>query len=206
MARVPVQRVRAAESPRKCRGQRAEHFRTGGRDREIPVARLVRSRDQRRTVAGLRRGTGRVVARGDHIADHRRVDLAGLHRADMRLVEVADDRDHRRRPARRHPVGGHRVVRPPQRRFRAIRDDHNRLANLRRRQRLVDDLLRRDQCPASVIVFNTRTPRNSADGQPWLTAATCPGCALPQLNAPPSRQVDYPPTASSDPQKSVVVA
>ena len=64
----------------------------------------------------------------------------------------------------------------------------------------------RDQCPASVIVFNTRTPRNSADGQPWLTAATCPGCALPQLNAPPSRHVDSPPTASSDPQKSVVVA
>ena len=49
-------------------------------------------------------------------------------------------------------------------------------------------------------------PRNSADGQPWLTGATCPGCALPQLNAPPSRQVDGPPTASIAPQKSVVVA
>ena len=33
-------------------------------------------------------------------------------------------------------------------------------------------------------------PRNNAEGQPWLTGATCPGCALPQLNAPPSRQVD----------------
>ena len=60
--------------------------------------------------------------------------------------------------------------------------------------------------PASVRVLSTLMPRNSADGQPWLTAATWPGCALPQLNAPPSRQVDGPPTASSAPQKSVVVA
>ena len=50
------------------------------------------------------------------------------------------------------------------------------------------------------------TPRNSAVGQPWLTAATCPGWALPQLNAPPSTQVSGPPTASIEPQKSVVVA
>lgn len=43
------------------------------------------------------------------------------------------------------------------------------------------------------------------DGQPWLTAATCPGWALPQLAAPPSTQVEGPPTASIEPQKSVVV-
>ncbi len=48
--------------------------------------------------------------------------------------------------------------------------------------------------------------RKSAVGQPWLTAATCPGWALPQLKAPPSTQVSGPPTASIDPQKSVVVA
>ena len=60
--------------------------------------------------------------------------------------------------------------------------------------------------PASSRVLSTFTPRNSADGHPWLTAATWPGCALPQLNAPPSRHVDGPPTASIEPQKSVVVA
>ena len=27
---------------------------------------------------------------------------------------------------------------------------------------------------------------SKADGQPWLTGATCPGWALPQLKAPPS--------------------
>src|SRR5205085_11706558 len=93
-----------------------------------------------------------------------------------------------------------------QRRFGAIGDDHNRLVDGRGGQRVIDHLLWRDQCSASVIVFNTRTPRNSAVGQPWLTAAICPGCALPQFDAPPSRHVDSPPTASSDPQKSVVVA
>ena len=60
--------------------------------------------------------------------------------------------------------------------------------------------------PASVAVFSTLIPRNSADGQPWLTGATWPGWAFPQVNAPPSRHVDGPPTASSAPQKSVVVA
>ena len=43
-------------------------------------------------------------------------------------------------------------------------------------------------------------------GQPWDTAAIWLGWALPQLNAPPSTHVCRPPTASSDPQKSVVVA
>jgi len=49
-------------------------------------------------------------------------------------------------------------------------------------------------------------PRNRADGVPWLTAATCPGWALPQFIAPCSTHVDGPPTASIEPQKSVVVA
>ena len=31
---------------------------------------------------------------------------------------------------------------------------------------------------------------NSAEGQPWLTGATWPGCALPQLKAPPRRHVE----------------
>ena len=81
----------------------------------------------------------------------------------------------------------------------------NRAASAKRD---VDDLLCTDHRhrPPSVRVLSTLTPRNNADGQPWLTGATCPGCALPQLNAPPSRHVDAPPTASIAPQKSVVVA
>ena len=50
------------------------------------------------------------------------------------------------------------------------------------------------------------TPRKRAEGQPWETAATWPGWALPQLNAPPRTYVCGPPTFSIEPQKSVVVA
>src|SRR5574337_518980 len=60
--------------------------------------------------------------------------------------------------------------------------------------------------PPSVRVLSTLTLRNSADGQPWLTAATWPGWDLPQLNAPPTSKVCAPPTASIAFQKSVVVA
>ena len=58
----------------------------------------------------------------------------------------------------------------------------------------------------SSLVLRIRTSRNSAAGHPWETGATWPGWALPQLTAPPSSQVCGPPTASIDPQKSVVVA
>ncbi len=60
--------------------------------------------------------------------------------------------------------------------------------------------------PASWTVLRMLTPRNSATGQPWLTAATWPGWALPQFIAPPSRYVEGPPTADIERQKSVVVA
>ena len=96
------------------------------------------------------------------------------------------------------PVGDQndRLVGPPQPR----RLGERRLDDLRCADHDSDPRL------SSSAVLSTLTPRNSADGQPWLTAATCPGCALPQLNAPPSRHVDGPPTASIEPQKSVVVA
>ena len=40
--------------------------------------------------------------------------------------------------------------------------------------------------PDSSAAFSTRTCRNRAAGEPWLTGATWPGCPLPQLKAPPS--------------------
>ena len=85
------------------------------------------------------------------------------------------------------------------------RDEHGAPAPPGHGQRPLDDLLRRsDRLPP--LVLSTFTPRNSADGQPWPTAAICPGWAFPQFIAPCERQVDGPPTASSEPQKSVVVA
>ena len=63
----------------------------------------------------------------------------------------------------------------------------------------------RGHAPSSAVL-STRTPRISAVGQPWLTGATCPGWPFPQLNAPSSRYVCGPPTASMEFQKSVVVA
>ena len=55
---------------------------------------------------------------------------------------------------------------------------------------MLDELLRASVVVISglppSVVLRMRTPRNSAGGQPWLTAATWPGWALPQLNAPPS--------------------
>ena len=71
-------------------------------------------------------------------------------------------------------------------------------------KRTLDALLRCHR-PSS-RVLSTLTPRKRADGQPWLTAATCPGWAFPQFIAPPSTHVDGPPRPSSEPQKSVVVA
>ena len=101
-----------------------------------------------------------------------------------------------------------------QRRLALVRvaDDRDAVVGRRRRERVLDQRLRADAVraviswPASSVVLRMRTSRNSAVGQPWLTAATWPGWALPQLNAPPSSQVCGPPTASIEPQKSVVVA
>ena len=126
------------------------------------------------------------------------------------LSPLAHNGNHRDAAADRNPVGGHRIARPPQRRLDLVGDQHHGLVGAAELGRLfqdeVDDLLRGDHRPPSVRVLSTLTPRNNADGQPWLTAATWPGWALPQLNAPPSRQVDGPPTASMEFQKSVVVA
>ena len=44
----------------------------------------------------------------------------------------------------------------------------------------------RHQAVPSSVVFRTLMPRKSAEGQPWLTEATWPGCAFPQFIAPPS--------------------
>src|SRR5262249_36145597 len=131
-------------------------------------------------------------------------------RADVRAATYAHNGNHGSAAADRRSVGGHRVVRPAQRRVGAVGDQDHRFVGPTQPRRLVqnelDDLLCGDHRPPSLRVLSTLTPRTNAAGQPWLTGATWPGWALPQLNAPPSRQVDRPPTASIEFQKSVVVA
>ena len=110
-----------------------------------------------------------------------------------------------------HAVGGQGVVGPAQVGAGGVADDRDAVVGDRGRQRVLDERLRGPgvgghRWPASSVVLRMRTSRNSAVGQPWLTAATCPGWALPQLKAPPRIQVSSPPTASMEFQKSVVVA
>ena len=59
----------------------------------------------------------------------------------MRAVTLAHNGNHRRRPAERHPVGGHRVARPAQRRLGVIADQHDGLHGAGRFENQVDDLL-----------------------------------------------------------------
>ena len=212
VARVPVQAVGAREGARQRFGNAAEDLDAGAGNRCIPIAYITRCGKRRCAVAGFRRRERSVLRRRHQCGDGRRIDLGGCQRPHVSAIASPDHRDHRDSALHRNTVGGHRIVRPPQRGVAGVGDRHDRLVGLaqprRLRQRDVDDLLCGDHRhrPPSVRVLSTLTPRNNAAGQPWLTGATCPGCALPQLNAPPSRHVDAPPTASIAPQKSVVVA
>ena len=208
----PYSRSARGKAARQRFGDAAEDLDAGAGNRCVPIARRVRCGQWRCAVAGLRCRKRCLLRRRHQCGDDRRIDLAGRQRRHVSAIASPDHRDHRGSAVHRNTVGGHRIVRPPQRGVAAVGDHHDRLVGLaqprRLRQRHVDDLLCTDHRyrPPSVRVLSTLMPRNNAAGQPWLTGATCPGCALPQLNAPPSRHVDAPPTASIAPQKSVVVA
>ena len=62
------------------------------------------------------------------------------------------------------------------------------------------------QWPASSMVLRMLTPRNSADGQPWLTGGDLAGLGLAAVEGAAEHPGVGPPTASMEPQKSVVVA
>src|SRR4029079_9623985 len=112
------------------------------------------------------------------------------------------ERDHGDPDVVADAVGGERVVGPAQVGVGLVLHDHDALGRRAGLQCVVDEMLRAargashsatasspgastgSREPPSSDVFSTLTPRNSADGQPWLTAATCPGWALPQLKAP----------------------
>ena len=123
------------------------------------------------------------------------------------------ERDHRHAPRTANAIGRDRVGGEAHVGLRALFDqDHAAGATRRGKGRLDDSVSWFEprgvvaHRPPSVRALSTFTFRTSADGAPWLTGATWPGWPFPQLNAPQSRYVERPPTASIEPQKSVVVA
>ena len=210
MVRKAVQPIGATEASAQGRRDIGEHLGSGAGHRRIPIRGRAGIGQQRGRVTGFWGGAGRVLGCGHQTGNHPRVDFRRDHCANGGAITFAHNRNHGGAAADRDPVGGHRVARPAQGGLNLLGDQDHGLVGAAKFRRFVqddvDDVLRSDHRPPSVRVLSTLTPRNNAAGQPWLTAATCPGCALPQLNAPPSRQVDGPPTASMEFQKSVVVA
>ncbi len=184
----------------------------------VPPARF----DERERVVGRRCRLG-VGQRGQHhvVNALEPDDTAAPRRSRRRAGE--DDHAHASAPV--HPVRRRLVQREAHVGVASLLDDDHaavRLGGGRGRDAALDERLGLDHrvtaCvrltisspethrPDSARAFRMRTPLTSTDGQPWDTGATWPGWPLPQLNAPPSTQVDSPPTASMAPQKSVVVA
>jgi len=138
--------------------------------------------------------------------EHGRVGrFRGTHDARRHAALDGHERDHRDAGGRAVPVRRHGGVGPAQHGLAALADEHHAAVQVRGRLKRTLDALLRCHRPSS-RVLSTLTPRKRADGEPWLTAATCPGWAFPQFIAPPSTHVDGPPRPSSEPQKSVVVA
>ena len=168
--------------------------------------------DQLLGVLGGRGGPRGRVGAADQLVDLGLGGRAAADRADRDAAGLLDERHDRHVHAVHHAVGGERVVGPPQVGAGRVAHDRHAVVGHRRRERVLDQRLGVDAVrrlghrPDSWVVLRMRMSRNSAVGQPWLTGATWPGCALPQLEAPPSCQVCGPPTASIAPQKSVVVA
>ena len=140
-----------------------------------------RSVEQRHVVGRL----GPALARGLRLADHLLEPLGRKVRARHRCDAPAGDRNHRQLHLVGVAVGRHRVVRPPDVDARdPPRNDDARI-RLRQAQHPIDGVLEGDQCP-SCAVLRMLICRKSAAGHPCETGAICPGCPLPQLNAPPS--------------------
>ena len=166
-------------------GEALEHgdARPGGIRRPVVVG-LVWL-DERRGIIGRSGPAGGLLARRDQI-DH---FLSGCHRAGnhsgARAGRLVEDRDDRDRPRRHLAVGREVVRRPPQVGLGVLAADDDAAVGGRVAEYPLDEVLHRDHRPPSATVERTLTPRNSALGQPCETAATWPGCPLPQLNAPP---------------------
>ena len=219
----PERRLARPEGRAELLGEPGEHGGRGVLGALVPV-RVGRAGGlgQRRRVAGGTGPAGGLHRARDGVGEHRVALRAvgeprrGGHGGDARAGAALEghEHDHREPPLDGVAVRGHRGVRPPHDGLGDLADqgDRARVRDLRGRDR--EGALDEGRAAGSagfrahdpLPVLRTLTPRSRADGQPWLTGATWPGWALPQLNAPPSRHVEGPPTASSEPQKSVVVA
>ena len=166
--------------------------------------------DQLGGVLGGGGGAGGLVGGADELGDLGLGGGTARDRADLHTLGTTDERDHGDVHAVHDAVGGHGVVGPAEVGAGRVAHHDHAVVGDAGVQALLDQALRGDllgaHWPPSCVVLRMLTPRKSAVGQPWLTAATWPGCALPQLKAPPSTQVPGPPTASIEPQNSVVVA
>ena len=209
----------AVEDPTLCLGLR-ERLTQSGRERVVDRDRggFRRGRPVGIGVAGhqvvgvlrcrARPSSGiRLLDEGAHLIGGSR---AAGHGADRDPVVLAGERDDRDGHPVHLAVRGQGVVGPAQVGAGGVVGDRDAVVGGGGRQRVLDQVLRsgsgHDQWPASSVVLRIRTSRNSEVGHPWLTDATWPGWALPQLKAPPSTQVSGPPTASIEFQNSVVVA
>ena len=178
--------VRRGKDVAEQRADRRELLGGGQRGRKVPggsrgASGYLRGDVLRRPCSpglgsGLRDEVLEIVARADHRTGRPRTDPA-------RHVGVRHDVD---RLPRGHPVGGQGRVRPPQIRRRGALDDHGPAVGPEQLEGAFHQLLGPHAC-ASRWVLSTLIPSNTATGHPWLTGATWPGWALPQLSAPPSR-------------------
>ena len=176
------------------------------RQAEVAAERDLRRLDEGERVLGRGSAPGVGQRGSDHLGDALGAHDAGPAR---RADGGPGDDDDVHGTGAVHPVGRRRVQGEADVGMAVLLDQHDAPVGAgctRSRHAVLDQLLGRDHRPDSSRALRIRTPRTSTDGQPCDTGATWPGCPLPQLNAPPSTQVDAPPTASMAPQKSVVVA
>ena len=182
----------------QLRHQRIEHVDVRVRGRRAPVIRLAVALEQRQIIGGIRPPLAGRFGLADEVFELLGREIRARHRRDT----TADDGNHGQLHFIRIAVGRHRVVRPPNVDARDAARDHDARISFRQAQYAVDGVLER-QAP-SCAVLRMLICLKSAAGHPCDTGAICPGCPLPQLNAPPSTYVDGPPTASIEFQKSVV--
>ena len=130
----------------------------------------------------------------------------GRDDADPRVLAGPDDRDDGPAARRRHAVGGHRVARPPQGRLAGVGDDHDVSSH----GGPGEDLLHESAAVRSSAAFRPSVEYVDAAEQRRRAAVAdggdLAGLRLAAVEGAAELPGGRPPTASIEPQKSVVVA